>query len=448
MESFEIYDKSLIQFLKTYNFIKKDPVLVKLAEDLDSAEQKSNSENKPNLLESITEIDEELKALSLSIMNNNIVSRMISDEKLFTKKKVRVWMDGVFDIIHSGHFNALRQGKKMGDYLVLGINSDEDVERAKGPTLMNVYERAALAGACKWVDEVILNVPYTPTLDLLEQHNIDFCAHGDDPCFNELGEDVYAPMKKAGKYKVFKRTEGISTTEIIGRLLSLTKETRKRSTEGTMMTSSSLLQKVNDNNFDKGPVVSCFLTTGRRLHEFCNNKVPKPTDKVVYVDGAWDILHIGHIEILRKAKELGDFLYVGVHDDSTINEHRGKNYPILNMQERVFNLLALKYVDDVVIAAPWIINEDLIKSLRIDLVVTGSQAKFDSEYKLKHTNVDPYEVPKKLGIFQEIYSEYNLDSDVLVKRIFEKRDYYIKKYEKKTVSEKGYYDNKEYLAEI
>jgi ethanolamine-phosphate cytidylyltransferase len=135
-------------------------------------------------------------------------------------------MDGVFDIIHSGHFNALRQGKKLGDILVLGINSDEDVEKAKGPTLMNVHERAALVGACKWVDEVVIGTPYTPTIQLLDELNIDYCVHGDDPCFNERGEDVYSEMKKKGRYKVFKRTEGISTTEIIGRLLMLPKDNK------------------------------------------------------------------------------------------------------------------------------------------------------------------------------------------------------------------------------
>jgi ethanolamine-phosphate cytidylyltransferase len=62
----------------------------------------------------------------------------------------------------------------------------------------------------------------------------------------------------------------------------------------------------------------------------------------VYVDGSFDILHEGHIQVLEKAKALGDFLYVGVYDNETINNLKGKNYPILNLQERVLNLLAIK----------------------------------------------------------------------------------------------------------
>lgn len=442
MENFESLNKEQLMFLKTYNFIKKDQFLIKAAEDLEALEIASE-EDKNN------EISKKIQEISSEIYKNSLITKLIAEETKIERKKIRVFMDGVFDIIHSGHFNALRQGHKFGDILVLGVNSDEDVMKAKGPTLMNLKERAALVGACKWVDEVVLGTPYTPTMELLDELNIDFCVHGDDPCFNENGEDVYAPMKKAGRFKMFKRTEGISTTEIIGRLLMLNME-RKRSTEGETITSTSLLQKVKDLNkeFEKGPVVSQFLTTGRRLHEFCNNKIPGENDRVIYVDGAFDILHIGHIEILKKAKELGDFVYVGVHDDMTINHHRGRNYPILNLQERVFNLLALRYVDDVVVGAPWIITEDLIKSLKISIVVHGKDPKYDEDYLISSESDDPYSLPKKMGIYKELESGYDMNSEVLVKRVFEQRDHYMKKYLKKSTSEQGYYQIKEYMQEI
>ena len=77
------------------------------------------------------------------------------------------------------------------------------------------------------------------------------------------------------------------------------------------------------------------------------------TDKVVYIAGSFDLLHNGHIEQLRKAKELGDFLYVGVWADNVVNQYRGSNYPILSLHERVLMVLACKYVDDVVIGASY-----------------------------------------------------------------------------------------------
>ena len=58
-----------------------------------------------------------------------------------------------------------------------------------------------------------------------------------------------------------------------------------------------------------------FLPTSRRIAEFSSKRSPKPTDKIVYVDGAFDLFHQHHIAFLEKARRLGDFLIVGVHKD-------------------------------------------------------------------------------------------------------------------------------------
>lgn len=77
------------------------------------------------------------------------------------------------------------------------------------------------------------------------------------------------------------------------------------------------------------------------------------------------MLHLRHLEYLRKAKELGDFLYVGVYDDETVHLVKGTSYPLLSLHERVLMVLSCKYVDDVIIGAPYKIKEDLVKSLNI-----------------------------------------------------------------------------------
>ena len=71
------------------------------------------------------------------------------------RQPVRVYMDGCFDVMHYGHANALRQARALGDQLVLGLISDDEIRRAKGPPVMNYKERKTLVGANKWVDEVI-----------------------------------------------------------------------------------------------------------------------------------------------------------------------------------------------------------------------------------------------------------------------------------------------------
>ena len=65
-------------------------------------------------------------------------------------------MDGCFDLIHSGHYNALRQAKTLGDILVVGVISDEQVTKYKGPSILTWNERAEIIRSCKWVDEVCL----------------------------------------------------------------------------------------------------------------------------------------------------------------------------------------------------------------------------------------------------------------------------------------------------
>lgn len=93
---------------------------------------------------------------------------------------------------------------------------------------------------------------------------------------------------------------------------------------------------------------------------------------MVYLDGSFDILHIGHVKTLIQAKQLGTYLIVGIHDDETITKNKGNNYPICSLQERVLCVLALKYVDEVIIGAPWQVTENMIKQFNISYVVTGT----------------------------------------------------------------------------
>jgi glycerol-3-phosphate cytidylyltransferase-like family protein len=74
--------------------------------------------------------------------------------------------------------------------------------------------------AVKWVDDIIPDAPYAITEEfmnkLFNDYNIDYIIHGDDPCLLPDGTDAYALAKKAGRYKQIKRTEGVSTTDIVG----------------------------------------------------------------------------------------------------------------------------------------------------------------------------------------------------------------------------------------
>ena len=78
--------------------------------------------------------------------------------------------------------------------------------------------------------------------------------------------------------------------------------------------------------------------------QFSNGRTPKPTDRIVYVAGAFDLFHIGHLDFLEKAATNGDFLIVGLHTDPVVNRYKGCNFPIMNLHERVLSVLAYRYV--------------------------------------------------------------------------------------------------------
>lgn len=63
------------------------------------------------------------------------------------------------------------------------------------------------------------------------------------------------------------------------------------------------------------------------------------------------------MEFLQKASKLGTFLILGLHDDQLVNSYKGRGYPVLNFHERVLNMLAMKFVDEVIIGAPWEITK-------------------------------------------------------------------------------------------
>ena len=350
------------------------------------------------------------------------------ENQLSKVKPIRIFMDGVFDIIHSGHFNAFRQAQYLGDILVAGLNGDEAVEKAKGKTLMDINERSSLVGSSKWVGDLALNTPYTPTIETLDTFKCDYLAHGDDIPTNEYGNTIYDEIIAKKRLRVFRRTEGISTTVIIGRLLLGMKDkfdALDEKDEKNLAIKKSYAELENASNLQYGTMTT-LLTTSYRIAEFSNKKMPEPGEKIVYICGEFDVLHKIHIEALKKAKESGDFVYVGVYNDITVNKRKGKYNPVLNINERCLNLLALKYVNDVVFGAPEVITEDLIHNLNVDVVIQFitpkmKEGKCDKEEKI-------YEAAKKLGKLKEIEISGELTNDTLSERIWENKEQYIKKF--------------------
>lgn len=214
--------------------------------------------------------------------------------------------------------------------------------------------------------------------------------HGDDITSDSSGEDCYRFVKDAGRFKVVKRTPSISTTDLVGRMLLCTRThfirslqrvlagdegsgtAEARKAEGEAMKeritqyatdasgtrpgadvwfwAGSDVARIEDSEEEAGRFMQLIKGTGPRLGQ-----------RVVYVDGGFDLFSSGHIEFLRQVvlaeeklarddgwydeqavserKGKGEdyppaFVVAGVHDDHVINHWKGVNYPIMNIYER------------------------------------------------------------------------------------------------------------------
>ncbi|XP_076072477.1 ethanolamine-phosphate cytidylyltransferase-like isoform X1 [Mytilus galloprovincialis] len=352
------------------------------------------------------------------------------------KKQVRVWVDGCFDMAHFGHANAIRQAKEMGDYLIVGVHSDAEITKNKGPPVYSEEERYKMVRAIKWVDQVVEDAPYVTTLETLEEYDCDFCVHGDDITTTADGTDTYYLVKANGKYKECKRTAGVSTTDLVGRMLLVTKQHHERDEEKVMdkekVADIGKMSAANKCSTAKSPYtgVSQFLPTSNKIIQFADGKSPNPGDKIVYVAGAFDLFHVGFVDFLEKVSKEGDFIIVGLHTDPVVNRYKGSNFPIMNLHERVLSVLACRYVNEVVIGAPYAVTADLLDHFKVDLVCHGATPIMDDV-----DGSDPFAEPKRRGQFKTIASNNDMTTQKIIERIISHRLHYEARNKKKEEKE-------------
>ena len=128
----------------------------------------------------------------------------------------RVYIDMVADLFHVGHLNIIKKAKKMGDVLIVGIHSDEDVKSYKRIPIICHDQRVEIVKSIKYVDEVIENAPLSITKDFLDSNKINIVVHGDDKSSSIREQHKYIIENNIIKYVNY--TKGISTSCIINRI--------------------------------------------------------------------------------------------------------------------------------------------------------------------------------------------------------------------------------------
>ncbi|KAM0687770.1 choline phosphate cytidylyltransferase [Conglomerata obtusa] len=314
---------------------------------------------------------------------------------------LNVFIDGCFDLFHYGHANALRQARSHGSTLTAAICSSTSTAIHKNTPIMTDLERYAVVSACKWVTKTVLDAPYNLDLAFVRNCGCNLVVHGDDQIVDANGINCYDNARAENVYKEFVRTLGVSTSEIIGRMLYRERlkkktclETRKYQEELMILFSrgnesinndkeggSNKLINGNEENADGSDKIYCGSDDNKNNSNNTINQNNKNNEnsiniikkgKIIYIDGSFDLYHAGHTAIIKEAKLRGGYLIIGIHSDLEILKVKNEE-PIMTYNERKLCLLSNKYIDEIIDEAPFSLTEDFIKEHGINEIVCGTE---------------------------------------------------------------------------
>ena len=142
-------------------------------------------------------------------------------DRLKREGKKVVFTNGCFDILHAGHTRYLREARKLGDVLILALNSDSSVRSIKGPMrpIVPEAERAEVVASLDSVDFVTVFDELTP-LELIEYLRPDVIVKGGDWAEKDI-VGAKAVRKWGGRVAIMPEIEGASTTNIIDKVLQV-----------------------------------------------------------------------------------------------------------------------------------------------------------------------------------------------------------------------------------
>lgn len=134
---------------------------------------------------------------------------------------MRIYLDGVFDLFHRGHLEAIKTAKNLypDTWLIVGVVSDKDTESYKRIPIINEIDRVEIIKSLKMVDEVIFPCPMSTTREFIEENKIDMVVHGfaDENDWKKQ-EKYFEEIIKLGKFKRIIYYNKCSTTDIIKRI--------------------------------------------------------------------------------------------------------------------------------------------------------------------------------------------------------------------------------------
>lgn len=248
------------------------------------------------------------------------------------KKYNRGFIDGCFDIFHYGHVYALFQAKNQCQTLLAGTHSDEEIKQIKNsPPLLSYNDRSSLLKSCRFIDEYVGQVPYNTSIDIINKYNCEIFSHGSDG----IDDFPLLELKNKGKLHVYNRTNGVSTSNLIKRILDY---------------KNNIKVKTNQD----------FIYLKHIFNEIQNKILVKQFDKIIIVKCCWDLFNIDHLKLLENIKK--KYPDYGLNIDLTSCD----NYDIFNKYEVAIILLGFKCVDKV------IVNEVFEKNVKEIILINNT----------------------------------------------------------------------------
>lgn len=206
---------------------------------------------------------------------------------------------GTYDLFHQGHYNLLKRAKDLGDYLIVGVTTDNfDLERGKMNTCNNVMERIEAVKATGLADQIVIEEYRGQKIDDIQKYGVDIFAIGSDwvgyfDYLKEFCEVVYLP-----------RTEGISSTQL--------RQERPTVQIGIIGTGSIASRFVPEaENVNSANITAAFNPNIEGCKEFCEKyHVPVCTDKLEELYDSCNAVYIAsphytHYEYVKSALMAG-----------------------------------------------------------------------------------------------------------------------------------------------
>ncbi|WP_312518500.1 D-glycero-beta-D-manno-heptose 1-phosphate adenylyltransferase [Anaerospora sp.] len=152
----------------------------------------------------------------MKLINHDQIAEVVRNSK--AAGKTLVFTNGCFDIIHAGHVRYLAEARKLGDCLIVGLNSDRSVQELKGPTrpVNHQDDRAEVMGALAAVDYVVIFDERTAE-DLISEVKPDIYVKGGDYCIEDIPEAKIVAAN-GGKTILIPEVVGRSSSNIIKKI--------------------------------------------------------------------------------------------------------------------------------------------------------------------------------------------------------------------------------------